>query len=49
MKKNERILSVFNNFEDCLSEESLWQISEKIKPRVVRKKEPKPESWCGTL
>ncbi|XP_052092606.1 rap guanine nucleotide exchange factor 1-like isoform X7 [Mytilus californianus] len=43
MKKSERILSVFNNFDDCLSEESLWQISEKIKPRG-KKKEFKPES-----
>lgn len=37
IKKSERILSVFNNFDDCLSEESLWQISEKIKPRGKRK------------
>ncbi|XP_033727703.1 rap guanine nucleotide exchange factor 1-like isoform X2 [Pecten maximus] len=40
-KRNEKIMTVFNNFEDYLSEESLWQISEKIKPRSVRKK-PEP-------
>ncbi|XP_021352661.1 rap guanine nucleotide exchange factor 1-like isoform X1 [Mizuhopecten yessoensis] len=40
-KRNEKIMSMFNNFEDYLSEESLWQISEKIKPRSVRKK-PEP-------
>ncbi|XP_065345854.1 guanine nucleotide-releasing factor 2 isoform X5 [Cloeon dipterum] len=32
-KKQERILALFNNFDDFLCEESMWQISETIKPR----------------
>lgn len=31
-KESSKILAMFNNFEDYLSEESLWQISKKIKP-----------------
>ncbi|XP_067661881.1 rap guanine nucleotide exchange factor 1-like isoform X2 [Haliotis asinina] len=37
-KKNEKILAIINEFDDYLSEELLWQISEKIKPRGGRKK-----------
>ncbi|XP_046542750.1 LOW QUALITY PROTEIN: rap guanine nucleotide exchange factor 1-like [Haliotis rubra] len=37
-KKSEKILSIINKFDDYLSEELLWQISEKIKPRGGRKK-----------
>jgi hypothetical protein len=36
-KKNEKILAFFNNFDDYLSEEALWQISESIKPRGGKK------------
>ncbi|GBP12085.1 Guanine nucleotide-releasing factor 2 [Eumeta japonica] len=31
--KNERIIAMFNGFDDVLSEEAMWQISETIKPR----------------
>ena len=37
-KKNTKIITFFNNFDDSLSEESLWQISENIKPRNTKKK-----------
>lgn len=33
LKRNEEIISFFDNFEDYLHEESLWQISESIKAR----------------
>lgn len=33
LKKNEKIIALFNNFDYYLSEESLWQLSEMIKPR----------------
>ncbi|KAL0275534.1 UNVERIFIED_CONTAM: hypothetical protein PYX00_003356 [Menopon gallinae] len=36
-KKNERIISFFNGFDESLSEEAMWQISEKIKPRGGKK------------
>ncbi|KAK3087482.1 hypothetical protein FSP39_006537 [Pinctada imbricata] len=38
IQKNEKIINVFNNFDDYLSEDSLWQISEKIRPRGGAKK-----------
>ncbi|KAK3601026.1 hypothetical protein CHS0354_008138 [Potamilus streckersoni] len=38
VKRNDRILAMFNYFDDYLSEEVLWQISEKIKPRGGKKK-----------
>jgi len=31
--KNEEITRLFSNFEDYLDEDSLWQISEALKPR----------------
>jgi len=37
-KKHTKIISYFNNFENYLSEESMWQISEALKPRVTRKR-----------
>lgn len=37
-KRNDRILAFFNNFDDCLCEEAMWQISESIKPRGGKKK-----------
>ncbi|XP_068628338.1 guanine nucleotide-releasing factor 2 isoform X3 [Battus philenor] len=35
-KKNERIQAMFNGFDDVLSEEAMWQVSESIKPRGGR-------------
>ena len=32
-KRNERVVSFFNDFNDVLGEESMWQISESIRPR----------------
>ena len=32
-KRNERIVAFFNEFNDVLCEESMWQISESIRPR----------------
>ncbi|KAH9488884.1 Rap guanine nucleotide exchange factor 1 [Bulinus truncatus] len=34
VKRNEKIMNMLNNFEDYLNEEVLWNISQKIKPRV---------------
>lgn len=39
-KKNERILAMFNEFDDLLSEEAMWQVSESIKPRGGRARAP---------
>lgn len=36
-KKNERIIQFFDNFENYLDEDAMWQISENIKPRGGRK------------
>ncbi|XP_068082777.1 guanine nucleotide-releasing factor 2 [Anabrus simplex] len=36
-KKHERIIAFFNNFDDFLCEEAMWQISESIKPRGGKK------------
>ncbi|XP_046735450.1 guanine nucleotide-releasing factor 2 isoform X2 [Diprion similis] len=36
-KKHERIIAFFNNFDDFLCEDSMWQISESIKPRGGKK------------
>lgn len=38
IKKNEQILSFFANFDEYLDEETMWQISESIKPRGGRTK-----------
>ncbi|KAL7052343.1 hypothetical protein ACKWTF_004846 [Chironomus riparius] len=38
-KRNERIIGFFDNFEECFDEDVMWQISEKIKPRISRKVE----------
>ncbi|XP_052737237.1 guanine nucleotide-releasing factor 2 isoform X2 [Bicyclus anynana] len=43
-KKNERIQAMFNEFDDVLSEETMWQISEKIKPRAGRSRNPSAPS-----
>ncbi|XP_045112246.1 rap guanine nucleotide exchange factor 1-like isoform X4 [Portunus trituberculatus] len=37
-KKNEKIITFLNNFDDYLNEEALWNISEEIKPRGGKKK-----------
>ncbi|XP_028164535.1 guanine nucleotide-releasing factor 2 isoform X5 [Ostrinia furnacalis] len=39
-KKNERIQAMFNEFDDVLSEEAMWQVSETIKPRGGRARAP---------
>ncbi|XP_012252189.2 guanine nucleotide-releasing factor 2 isoform X3 [Athalia rosae] len=36
-KKHERIIAFFNNFDDFLCEDSMWLISESIKPRGGKK------------
>jgi len=36
-KKHERINAFFNNFDEFLCEEAMWQISESIKPRGGKK------------
>ncbi|XP_058064062.1 guanine nucleotide-releasing factor 2 isoform X2 [Anopheles bellator] len=36
-KKNDRIIGFFENFENYLDEDAMWQISENIKPRGTRK------------
>lgn len=36
-KKNERIISFFDNFDDHIGEDAMWQLSEKIKPRGAKK------------
>jgi len=37
LKENAKIAALLNNFDDFISEESLWQISETIKPRPSSK------------
>ncbi|XP_076335350.1 rap guanine nucleotide exchange factor 1-like [Tachypleus tridentatus] len=36
-KRNEQVIAFFNRFDDYLCEESMWQISETIKPRGGKK------------
>ncbi|XP_075986233.1 C3G guanyl-nucleotide exchange factor isoform X3 [Anticarsia gemmatalis] len=43
-KKNERILAMFNEFDDVLSEEAMWQVSESIKPRGGRARAAPPQA-----
>lgn len=38
LKNNEKISQFFDNFDDCISEEEMWRISESIKPRGRAKK-----------
>ena len=38
-KRNEKIIGFFEKFEECFDEDVMWQISEKIKPRISRKVE----------
>ncbi|XP_064458001.1 rap guanine nucleotide exchange factor 1-like [Ornithodoros turicata] len=37
-KRHEQVIDFFNNFEDFLSEDAMWEISENIKPRGSQKK-----------
>lgn len=41
--RHDRIIEFFSNFDDFLSEEAMWQMSETIKPRG------KPKHWPGVL
>ncbi|CAH1132187.1 unnamed protein product [Ceutorhynchus assimilis] len=36
-KKNEKIIQFFQNFDDCIGEDAMWKLSEKIKPRGGKK------------
>lgn len=36
-KKNERIITFFQNFDDFIGEDAMWQLSESIKPRGGKK------------
>ncbi|XP_070581688.1 rap guanine nucleotide exchange factor 1-like isoform X2 [Ptychodera flava] len=40
LKKNDRVIAFFNDFNDFLHEEAMWQLSEKIKPRGGKQKDP---------
>ena len=37
IKRNEKIVSFFDNFDNFLTEDALWSISEVIKPRPKKK------------
>ena len=32
LKKDEKVLAVFNDFQDYLDEEAMWQLSKSLKP-----------------
>ncbi|KAJ8920408.1 hypothetical protein NQ315_005274, partial [Exocentrus adspersus] len=36
-KKQEKIINFFQNFDDCIGEDAMWKLSEKIKPRGGKK------------
>lgn len=36
-KRNERIIGFFQNFNDHINEDAMWQLSESIKPRGGKK------------
>lgn len=36
-KKNEKIIEFFQNFDNCIGEDAMWQLSEAIKPRGSKK------------
>ncbi|XP_060526195.1 guanine nucleotide-releasing factor 2 isoform X2 [Cylas formicarius] len=36
-KKQEKIIQFFQNFDDCIGEDAMWKLSEKIKPRGGKK------------
>lgn len=44
IKRNDDIVSFFNDFSDHLAEEALWELSLKIKPRnITRRKTDREE------
>ncbi|XP_043914524.1 rap guanine nucleotide exchange factor 1 [Protopterus annectens] len=43
IKKNEDIISFFNDFSDHLAEEALWELSLKIKPRTITRRRTERE------
>ncbi|XP_023311125.1 guanine nucleotide-releasing factor 2 isoform X3 [Anoplophora glabripennis] len=36
-KRQEKIINFFQNFDDCIGEDAMWKLSEKIKPRGGKK------------
>lgn len=36
-KKNERIIAFFDNFQENIGEDAMWQLSESYKPRGGKK------------
>ncbi|XP_011479848.1 rap guanine nucleotide exchange factor 1 isoform X5 [Oryzias latipes] len=48
LKRNEDIISFFNDFSDHLAEEALWELSLKIKPRnITRRRTEREEKNSG--
>uniref|UniRef100_A0A3B3DEJ0 CRK SH3-binding GNRP n=1 Tax=Oryzias melastigma TaxID=30732 RepID=A0A3B3DEJ0_ORYME len=48
LKRNEDIISFFNDFSDHLAEEALWELSLKIKPRnITRRRTEREEKNLG--
>lgn len=43
LKRNEDIVSFFNDFSDHLAEEALWELSLKIKPRNITRRKTERE------
>ncbi|XP_078502305.1 rap guanine nucleotide exchange factor 1 isoform X1 [Lissotriton helveticus] len=43
LKRNEEIISFFNDFSDHLAEEALWELSLKIKPRNITRRKTERE------
>lgn len=43
LKRNEDIVSFFNDFSDHLAEEALWELSLKIKPRNISRRRTERE------
>ncbi|KAL7844890.1 hypothetical protein SRHO_G00234290 [Serrasalmus rhombeus] len=43
LKRNEDIISFFNDFSDHLAEEALWELSLKIKPRNITRRKTERE------
>ncbi|XP_069093200.1 rap guanine nucleotide exchange factor 1 isoform X7 [Pleurodeles waltl] len=43
IKRNEEIISFFNDFSDHLAEEALWELSLKIKPRNITRRKTERE------
>lgn len=43
LKRNDDIVSFFNDFSDHLAEEALWELSLKIKPRNISRRRTERE------